>query len=1749
MPENIKQNTSPLVGNPSPEVDRGTDFVPYSFTIDHCSNNPPPHEDHKIFLPTPPLTPTDDPPYGYRNVRELVSRVNRVTSEVKVLHSVRDGSVASCSTKSENGSHKFTAYPNIQCYYSEKDMKAIDDYISSLGDIQEQGGLSNDHVQKMISDARLVQRLADHSVGGGLGKKKRLNRLIAQGSAHRYSGARKDSPKDKLVDPVRISSKDVQETTRRRARIAKYDISEQAFGFSVPSVPVEAGEETLSTLGSFIEAFREKKVDLTEEASAALKTLTEAVKTAANPTITHSFALPSLPSSITSPHMRVFWIGGLLMVTYAAIGNRKLLKALLAITGICALWFPQWSAEAKSYFDRIVEWAKERLSFMKSEKNMVEVEFNDDPSHIREHGVSMGIIDCIIGFMYCTCFASLNWGKNPMNTLSSFFEKTKGMRKIKEGLEFTFATVTSYVQMFLDWVSERFGCRTFNIAIDNRPEITLYSEKVSALLKTFVEGRVLNLESAKEVMNVYFEGNKLAKQLPSSIEYQDSRRLLQLVISELTPLVMKIRRSNMENMGPRIQPIGIILTGPSGVGKTTALHPLMLAVTSNVIKEDQVDSFRSNHNDFIYNRISENEYYDSYRGQMNVIFDDFGQQTDTEGVPQNQYMEVIRMVNSNAMDLHMAHLDDKGLTNFRSRMVWATSNCNKFRLKSIVDTRAVSRRFVCSYVVIPAPGYRKDEKETDIWKMALREIRPEDTFLTDESFPHLQFLQYDFFEGRVINHEKLNLLEVVDRITDAYKFTEMMGSKILETHESFKNKFLERRFPDRFPAGLNDIKEEGCSISRPFIPILDGESMTQYVARLAIINKAELERVRFAYDQERIVENLDWLCETKTPYQRIASAISSYKDAVYAAYCKAYDVAANISFIDLMKTVLAGLATFTAGYGLYRLLSGNDDDGEVESQNRDYMHQRKTASRKPPKGSKYSSFVRGSLRGGGQDKSPQLALDATCDDIIYKIYKKNVYTLHLTSSSQKMGAVTFIGGHDAFMPRHFAENIMSKIADGILPKDTTVFLRAASNPRLFFEIGFKEIDWFFPDDWQDEDIVFARFPNTIPQAPNIRKYITDDIEALSRKFSGKMLSLGQEGMPIVPFSHIYPMKDLKYTNYVNPVGFNYDFPTAEGDCGNLLFVSNPLTGAQKVIGFHVAGAVRYSRGYSTRINRDLVASYDDFMNNTSPYREEGAFESCFTEKDIKPDAFKTLYTDRRSRVPIDTDIVPSPLQNTFAPPKCLPAKLKPFKGQDGEIVDPWLKARNKYAKSSPYFHQETLDLCASSYTSQMVSNSVNEAPWDKKVFSFEEAVAGIPGVPYCDGIPRNTSAGWPECLDKPPGVKGKQHFFGADGEYDFSSPDCARIKRKVLRIIDEARKGNRLKHVYMDFLKDERRKKEKSLAGSSRLVSACPVDFAIAVRMYFLDFMRWFMANRLNNGSAVGVNVFGSEWPTMRKLFRGNSLEKNMIAGDFEAYDGSQSRQLQMTFLKFVNQWYSDGNDLIREILFEDICNSKHIYEDVVYEWPGGNPSGNPLTTILNTFDNNVLLRYAGILSHDEHVYGPGLSVVSKPSDVAEILVTMEHQLFILCYGDDNAISVGPALRLWYNQHTLTRAFEKVGFIYTSEAKDGHDVEPLRSIDDISFLKRAWKYDRTVNTYVSTLDMDTVLESVQWAKKQDRDFNDVRVNVDTTLKELSAHGDAVWNEWYPKIVKSSMDNLDYLPPIPDRRTALALQLSRTDFSA
>jgi len=163
----------------------------------------------------------------------------------------------------------------------------------------------------------------------------------------------------------------------------------------------------------------------------------------------------------------------------------------------------------------------------------------------------------------------------------------------------------------------------------------------------------------------------------------------------------KATASGAFRSGPRVEPVVIYLFGESGVGKSGMTYPLAIELLKidGITKIDGKPDFTRD----IYMRNPEQEYWDNYRNQKICIYDDYAQAVDSVSRPNPEFFEIIRTGNLAPYPLHMASLEQKANTFFKSRVVICTSNTNIGRIRpaSITCAEAVKRRVdVCMEVKV-----------------------------------------------------------------------------------------------------------------------------------------------------------------------------------------------------------------------------------------------------------------------------------------------------------------------------------------------------------------------------------------------------------------------------------------------------------------------------------------------------------------------------------------------------------------------------------------------------------------------------------------------------------------------------------------------------------------------------------------------------------------------------------------------------------------------------------------------------------------------------------------------------------------------------------------------------------------------------------------------------------------------------------------------------------------------------------------
>lgn len=1259
---------------------------------------------------------------------------------------------------------------------------------------------------------------------------------------------------------------------------------------------------------------------------------------------------------------------------------------------------------------------------------------------------------------------------------------------------------------------------------------------------------------------------------------------IESIVHQSSAWIALFEESMPRGSGTRMEPATILFSGKPGIGKTwlvESMQDLMIPVLHGVNPTSDeainlMEDYQQERVRYVYTKPN-GKFWSMYKGQPMLFLDEVLQRSQGPVVEgdYNEVMDFLEMVNCRPYPLNMNENTDKGKVFFMCRAIIGTTNLDApvNHIKGINEPQAYIRRWDMFVDVSLVPEFNDGTGKLDERKLvALIDDQPHLQY----TFPHLRFTVYkNLAKQEVVADPGVNGGKPLASV-EFDVIRELYVQHYHRKANSFRRKTRPRE-SGAHPALLalvrrqcsQDIVAQGacelCKQAReapweyPSLMVeqfarhafqgMDGDFMVQMHVKPMLIHRFWAGFLNGFFNPfSRCPAGNGCLCFTLKDFiddgDGMKKSAYCFQEGVYelGRQCglrtmrecryKLYDDVVSF-FRDRWSTIVRAAAGFCVGYlgammigkALRHFFGKSEDDS-------------------------YQKL--------DQPIIPQHA-DLNAQEIGQCIIKRNIMLMEYESANgtvTEIGNILFLVDRVALMPQHYLHHLVHECKSddqkGVIVLSRLGLRRHVQRLSFPVEDLFANMDLFVKPYGPETDLICAYFPKSkCITFPDIRRYLVDDAVTKSGKAIAYRMR-GDEG-ELVQYEcyweeygdcETYPdTYSEEPRRYALNRHFVYNCENASGDCGMPIMLMNTTTRCNKLFGLHVAGRGK-STSYAVRLSTSLYDACINHLEGQGLFLVRGQGPTTDPKQLFKIGeelSFNDLPAVPKHREIADKlnlgvlEAVPnvsksalcrSPIYKRIGfDPQTRPARLHPFM-QEGVLVDPAVEATKKYSIPIRPLGP-LLTKCARAYSARLINMLVqNESQVGKRKLETTEAVAGIAGVDGINGIPRSTSAGYPWSLIIDSPLKGKQPFFGVDGDYTLDSPEAKILLDIVLRCEEAAKKGIRMAVVFRDFNKDEKRLLEKVLAGKTRKISGAPVHWVILVRMYFGAHADWYMSNRIRNGSAVGINPYSYEW-TQAVQHLGH--KRRIIAGDFSNYDGHLPYELMKMFLDHVNSWYGldqiEANH-VREVLFEDVCNSRHILNGVVYEWIGSNSSGNPLTTILNTFCNNVLLMYATIK----------ICLKDKPSlNVGDLLTNLDDLAKFLCYGDDNLISVnvdhefGPLL----TQESYTLAFSEIGLTYTDETKSATFAD--RKIEDVAFLKRGFQKNfvslKHQDRYSAPLALETILESVQWTKHQDVSLGDWRRNVQNMILELSLHRRSIFDEWVPRIVKACQDCQEPFTPV------------------
>jgi hypothetical protein len=633
----------------------------------------------------------------------------------------------------------------------------------------------------------------------------------------------------------------------------------------------------------------------------------------------------------------------------------------------------------------------------------------------------------------------------------------------------------------------------------------------------------------------------------------------------------------------------------------------------------------------------------------------------------------------------------------------------------------------------------------------------------------------------------------------------------------------------------------------------------------------------------------------------------------------------------------------------------------------------------------------------------------------------------------------------------------------------------------------------------------------LPPHKDIRHYFakstlngTFDGEYLRREKSSEIQSV--EAIKLIKYDHV----NLKGTCLV--WRGHIRSPTKNGDCGSMLVTYSEY--GPIILGFHIAMNESGTQSYAIRIPEEyLMALPEDLvLQHGTPIWEDTKYNHVLGDLD-KKSPFRYIEEG-------DAKVYGS----------IIGFRSRPKTRVQKSIMNEWLSCegyKTKYTKPvmtgwltkhiairpallrNNRVKQHILESCVQNFILDLKS-SISKENFEKNLFTYDDftTINGAAGVMFVDKINRNTSAGFPW-------RKSKKFFLKAIPPRG-ANQDPVEVDEEILVrskiIIDKYIAGERACPIFTASLKDEAVTFAKAKQEKTRVFMGAPFDWSIVVRKFLLSHVRFIQKNSYCFEAAPGMNCHSKQW---HKLY--NYLTKfgkdSIVNGDYKNYDKGMLPDIIIASFKIL-VWMAEysGNftkqeiDVIRGIATDVAYPHLDFFGDLVQLF-GCEPSGHPLTVIINCLANSLLMRYAYMeLNPDKECK------------------TFKQNVSLMTYGDDNIMGVHKNVHSWFNHCEVVRAFLNIDVIYTMADKEAVSV-PFVHIDQASFLKRTFRYDDDLKHFVAPLEHDSIEKSLMvWVKSKTINSKEQAMAIVTsTVREYFWYGREIFHqktELFKRMVKA-----------------------------
>lgn len=1380
---------------------------------------------------------------------------------------------------------------------------------------------------------------------------------------------------------------------------------------------------------------------------------------------------------------------------------------------------------ALAYIDKqeIIEALKTSFSFVF--KKEVEVTFENVheifnyEAEMLDTGLLTDSLVLFLGYMYAP---------ESLNEKGKLLKYVGDVGKSHGGTETVVNTVVRITQKILDYASLYIGFNSFNLVTSYVPQVDSWIKDTRNAINGVHQNKFgHNIAMYDRLVSLEDKAYELLSKYGNDRKAFGVASMIRPVLGELQRVRIFLEMEGVGQAKTRQAPVIVNFSGGSQIGKSRLMRPFICSLLAMVLPPDQLEEVMKDLDSHVYTAQTELKYDDGYCGQTVCFMDEKDLPHPDHLTAENGNSRLVRWGNVFPAMMHMAGIEQKGSVYFRSKIIICTTNVEETMTAaadSVKYPEAVANRVHFDIATRLKREFATEEtKDMDprYYELDKSKVPSNGRFEKDVhnyillGRRHLKGSpgQKEYYEKEIVDYD-----ELLRRVAEVYKQKEIESLQTpaddLRAFDHGAKLRMRAQMDDVFPTGdfydvmsalttwngnkhdmmgivcnyrnlspeIIDAPDEVIfSIAEEYLP--EGGHRHDFVRRFGG-KRAEAFKMFLEEMKETAVaffEAIPCFDQFQKEYDNYYGKVLmklEYAKSSFAHICKRFEESVQKYFprftLEMLKRVFTGVAVVAMLYYFAKSVMNYFFPGGDAEEKKAFMGL--AEMRKNDKRNKNSAF--------------KAEYSDTCMiDVYEKVWNNNYYAMSYESGGEPFGYGFFLGGNSFVFCSHYM--------------------------NIFKARGYEEYDVYLKNEKREicvpisvlleardvgRDTAICVIKNTTLH-PNIAHLLVDPKLFVKRNF-GEALAVRKIGKTFVPtmvkfkvaYNMTYP--DGAGKEYKQPVSVLYEATTTKGHCGLPLFINDPTTRAQKFIGFHVAG--------------------DGKSGMCNIFELPAGFEA---EASYMPNTMEIVGSvPRAPHNSGESMIRRSPLFEAWGPALKAPAHLRSFTNSEGEKVSPMLRAIARYDKPILIYDQELVDSCA---RAAVTANTQYFKEIPKKI-TMDEAICGMPGVDYMEGLNRSTSPGYPWNMNPRPGFSGKERFLGKNMEIDCSGPDFEELMKQVEEAHEMLRAGKRPMFYFSDSLKDETIKKEKVYRGDTRLFCPSPIVYQILYRMYFGDFHRRFMEARIQGEHTVGINVYSSEWDMLARKHNVFG-SKNIVAGDFKSFDASQSAQILKAIGEFMIESFADREfDSIRRLLWLNVYDSHHIFGKDIVRWRQSLPSGDPGTTNVNCLFVGTMMRMCFVKTNGDDI-----------NSLRQFKVHTE----LSANGDDHLLSVSDKYLPTFNQNTITTAMAEYGMTYTSEDKEDKNPPPSRPITEVTFLKRSFRYEPFYGRYCAPLKLETILEMPYWSKKK---FYDTiwRDNLENAVREMSLHEPEVFNKWVPRMCEASYKLTQYVPEIVSRKALL-----------